>query len=69
MIEDSVSTIEVVDVKEHEDGSATYIFQYDERTGNELAGFGLELVIRCAVYGWDIQDALDSLAREVPEYD
>jgi len=66
---EDVSTLDVVDVEEHEDGSATYSFSYDEQTRNELAGFGIELVIRCAVFGWDIQDALDSLEREVPKDD
>jgi len=66
MLGDFVSTLEVVDVEEHDDGSATYRFQYDERTGDMLAGFGLELVIRCAAFGLDIQDALDSLEREIP---
>jgi len=59
--------ISVEEVEEHEDGSATYSLRFDETTKNQLSGLGIELVIRCIVFGWDIQDALDSLKRELPE--
>lgn len=65
----SENMISVEEVEEHEDGSATYSFHYDEATRDKLAGFGIELIIVCAAYGWDIQDALDHLKREVPESD
>jgi hypothetical protein len=61
--EENVGIIGVEEVEEHEDGSATYSFHYDESTRDKLAAFGIELIIVCAAYGWDIQDALDSLKR------
>ena len=64
MTEDTVGIIGVEAVEEHEDGSATYSFHYDEGTRDKLASFGIELIIVCAAYGWDIQDALDSLKKE-----
>jgi hypothetical protein len=64
MTEETVGIIGVEEVEEHEDGSATYSFHYDESTRDKLAAFGIELIIVCVAYGWDIQDALDSLKRE-----
>ena len=65
MTEEYVGMIGVEQVEEHEDGSATFTFHTDEETTKKLAKYGLELVLYCAAYEWDIQDALDSLKREV----
>ena len=52
----------VVDkVSEHEDGGATYSFDMNEKASLNMAQLGLELVIRCAAYDVDIQDALDNI--------
>jgi len=61
--------IGVEEVEEHEDGSATYSFNFDEDTSDNLVKLGIELIVYCAAYGWDIQDALDSLKREIPKDD
>lgn len=65
MTEEFIGMIGVEQVEEHEDGSATYTFHFDEGTKDNLVKLGTELIIYCAAYGWDIQDALDSLKREV----
>lgn len=65
MAEEYIGIIGVEQVEEHEDGSATFTFHTDEETTNKLAKYGLEFVLYCAAYEWDIQDALDSLKREV----
>jgi len=69
MTEETVGIIGVEEVEEHEDGSATYNLHFDEDTKSQLAKIGIEFTLHCAAYGWDIQDALDSLEREVPESD
>jgi len=61
--------LKVTGIEEHEDGSATYEFEYDADTKECLAKLGLEFTLHCTAYGWDIQDALDHLEREVPEDD
>lgn len=53
--------IVVVDEVEHEDGSATYSFELDEKAQKGLAKLGLELSLYCAAYGLDIQEALDHI--------
>ena len=63
MTEGSVNFIGVEQVQEHEDGSATYSFITNDETTRKLAMYGLQLVLSCAAYEWDIQDALDSLER------
>ena len=69
MTEKYIGVLGVEQVEEHEDGSATFAFHTDEETTKKLAKYGLEFVLYCAAYGWDVQDALDSLKREVHEDD
>lgn len=64
MTEETVGIIGVEEIEEHEDGSATYSFITDDETTRKLARYGLQLVLYCAAYDWDIQDALDSLERD-----
>jgi hypothetical protein len=50
---------------EHEDGGGTYTFDMNHTATQAIqamAQYGLDLVIRCAAYGVDIQDALDNIA-------
>jgi hypothetical protein len=61
--------IVVTEVEEHEDGSATYEFEFDADTRDHMVRLGIEFTLYCAAYGWDMQDALDSLKREVPKGD
>ena len=56
--------IGIEEVEEHEDGSATYTFHFDDDTKNQLAKLGVEFILYCAAYEWDIQDALDSLKKD-----
>jgi hypothetical protein len=59
-----VGIIGVEEVEEHEDGSATYNFHFDDDTRYKLVKLGIELLVYCSAYGWDIQDALDSLKKD-----
>jgi hypothetical protein len=59
--------IGVEEVEEHEDGSATYAFHFDDDTKNKLAKLGIEFILYCAAYEWGIQDALNSLKRYTDE--
>lgn len=54
-------TITVTDVKEHEDGGATYSFHLDEKAKVKLAEVGLEFVLTCAATQTDIHDALTGI--------
>lgn len=51
----------VTEVEEHEDGSATYEFEYDADMRDYMLKLGIEFTLLCAAYGWDVQDALDNL--------
>lgn len=53
--------IRLLEIDEHEDGSATYSFAFDGEAAGAMAKLGLEFVVRCAAYSIDIQDALDYL--------
>ena len=48
-------------VVEHDDGGATYTFEMSHKTTQSMAQYGLELILICAAYGVDIQDAFDSI--------
>ena len=53
----------VVDkVTEHEDGGATYSFDLNNAALQNMAMYGLDIILRCAAYGVDIQDALDNIS-------
>jgi len=53
-----LATIVVREVKEHEDGSATYTFDLDDNSSKKITELGLEFILTCAAYGLDIQEAL-----------
>jgi hypothetical protein len=53
--------IVVDEVKEHEDGGATYTFDMNHKATQAMAQYGLELILICAAYGVNIQDAFDSI--------
>jgi hypothetical protein len=52
----------VSEVEEHEDGSATYSLDLDQKSQSSLAKIGLEVVIFCAAYQLDIQEVFDHIA-------
>jgi len=62
-IGEEVAMIVVSDVKEHEDGSATYTFDIDPISSKKITELGLEFILTCAAYGLDIQEALKHLAE------
>jgi hypothetical protein len=59
--DDKVGYLVISDTVEHEDGSATYTFNLDDRTQKIVAELGLRLTLTCAAYGMDIEDALQSI--------
>lgn len=63
MTEEQLSTIVITDTVEHEDGSATYTFDMDDASSKKITELGLELILTCAAYGLDIQDALQVVAN------
>ena len=54
--------IVIESVDEHEDGSATFHFDLDEKAQKAMADIGIEFILYCAAYHMDIQDALDLIA-------
>jgi hypothetical protein len=67
MTED-ISKIVITEVTEHEDGSATYTFDMDDASSKKMAELGIELILTCAAYGLDIQDALQVIADYGKEF-
>jgi hypothetical protein len=67
MTED-ISTIVITEVTEHEDGSATYTFDMDDASSKKMAELGIELILTCAAYGLDIQDALQVISDYGKEF-
>jgi hypothetical protein len=53
-----LAMIVITDTVEHEDGSATYTFDMDEKSEKKVTELGLEFILTCAAYRLDIQDAL-----------
>jgi len=61
------SVIQVTEVKEHEDGSATYQFDMDHGSAGVMAGYGIRLMVYCATYGLDVEEAFKAVkAAGVP---
>ena len=61
MSDDKVGHLVITDVVEQEDGGATYKFDLDKRTEKLLAELGLRLILTCAAYDMDIEDAIQSI--------
>lgn len=53
--------IVIADTVEHEDGSVTYTFDMDAASSKKMAELGIELILTCAAYGLDIQQALEDI--------
>lgn len=58
------ATIVITDTVEHEDGSATYTFDMDDKSSKKITELGLEFILTCAAFGLDVQDALGLISRE-----
>ena len=61
MIETS-GTIIVEEVKEHDDGSATYTMLMDDQSRQLVVSEGIRLIFNCAAYGVDLEDVYDWIA-------
>ena len=61
MSENEPFQVVVTNVKEHEDGEATYSFAMDDKAQVEVANIGLEFMLYCASYGLDLQYVLENL--------
>ena len=61
MTDDTLPAIVVEKREEHEDGSATYTFQIEDRTRELLVQEGLRFVLTCAAAKLDIEYALEIL--------
>jgi hypothetical protein len=61
MSDDKVGHLVITDVVEDEFGGATYKFDLDKRTEKLLAELGLRLILTCAAYDMDIEDAIQSI--------
>lgn len=51
--------IGVEEVKENEDGSATYTFQMSDEVARDMQALGLKLILHCGVAQVDLQDVFD----------
>lgn len=51
-------SLEVIDVKEHEDGSATLSFDMDSETAEIVSSLGLKFLLYCGAYGLSTEEAL-----------
>ena len=58
---DELSTIVIADTIEHEDGSVTCTFDMDDASSKKMAELGIELILTCAAYGLDVQQALEDI--------
>lgn len=67
MSEEEPFYVVVTDVKEHEDGAATYSFAMDDKAQVAIANLGLEFMLYCAAYGLDLQYALANLKHLAKE--
>lgn len=59
-----MSKIEVTEVKEHENGDATYVFEMDDDSAKIATELGLKLLLYCSASGRSTQEVLDSLVQE-----
>jgi len=60
-----MSKIEVTEVKEHENGDATYVFEMDDDSAKIATELGLKLILFCSAAGKGTQEVLDGLVQEV----
>jgi hypothetical protein len=49
-----IGTLKVTELTEHEDGSATYSFELDDKTAALAQDLGLKLLIYCGATGTDV---------------
>ena len=56
--------ISLSDCVEHEDGSATYKFQMDDKARDHLCEEGLKLILHCVAYDVDLGDVYDWIGSQ-----
>jgi len=54
----------VEEVKENEDGSATYTFNMDESAAKDVAQIGLKFILYCGITQVDMKDAFDWILEQ-----
>ena len=59
--------IGVEEVKENEDGSATYTFQMSDDVAKEMQSLGLKLILYCGVTQVDLQDVFNWVLEQGKE--
>jgi hypothetical protein len=60
-------TIKVEEVKEHEDGSATYSLDLDDETASDLAAIGVKVMLYCTAANMSLNELFDILTQYVEE--
>jgi len=66
-VTDTPSYIGLSECVEHEDGSATYKVNMDEKARDHLCQEGLTLILHCAAANVDIADVYDWLLSQIPK--
>ena len=61
---DEPSYIAVSEGIEHEDGSATYKLDMDDKSRDDLCELGLKLILYCAAYQVDLGDVYDWIGSQ-----
>lgn len=59
--------IEMLEVKEHEDGSATYTFDLSRDLSELCGAFGLKLLMYCGALGKSPEYAFDLLGKQLED--
>ena len=59
-----VGKMKVTALTEHEDGSATFTFDLDEKTTSLAQELGLKLLLYCGANGTDIDSVFDNILGE-----
>lgn len=65
MSDKKLGRIDIEDVEEHDDGSATFTVQLDDDVREHLASEGLKLVLYCAAAQMDIQKVYDFIEENM----
>lgn len=55
----NIGKLELVEIKENEDGSAVYAFEVDEEASKTIAELGLKLILFCGIFSVDIEDVFN----------
>lgn len=56
--------IGVEEVKENEDGSATYTFQMSDDVAKDMQALGLKLILHCGIARVDLEDVFNWILEQ-----